>query len=101
MFRILSVALALTAVVAMCTAQVQAAIVAHWLLDETSITTDVTVAADTVGNYDGIYKDAAFFGAGDAISVTGHTGAPNTAVQFTDDQFVEISAPRDPNDTCG
>ena len=93
----LSLALASMAV-ALFAANAQAALIAQWLLDENPITTDVTVASDTTGNWNGTYKDSAFFGAGDAISVTGHDGVPNSAVQFTKDQFVEIATPLDPND---
>ena len=94
------------AVVAMFSAQAQAAIVAQWLLDENPITTDATTAIDTTGNWNGTYKDGAFFGAGDAISVTGHTGVANTAVRFTKDQFVQIDTPlpddpMDPNTPGG
>ena len=86
------------ALIAVVSTPVQAALIAEWLLDENPITTDVTVASDTTGNWNGTYKDSAFFGAGDAISVTGHTGVANTAVQFTKDQYVEIASPADPND---
>ena len=86
------------ALIAVISTPVQAALIAEWLLDENPITTDVTVASDTTGNWNGTYKDSAFFGAGDAISVTGHTGVANTAVQFTKDQYVEIASPADPND---
>ena len=86
------------ALIAVISTPVQAALIAEWLLDENPITTDVTVAIYTTGNWNGTYKDGAFFGAGDAISVTGHDGVPNSAVQFTKDQFVEIATPLDPND---
>ena len=58
----------------------------------------MTTAADATGNWDGVYKDASFFGEGDPIFVTGHTGLPNTAVRFGKNQFVVIDTPRDPND---
>ena len=94
----MSLALASMAVVALLAANAQAAIIAQWLLDEDSIARDVTIAADTTGNYDGTYHDGAFFGQSDPSSVTGHDGTPNSAVQFTKDQYVEILAPADPND---
>ena len=84
--------------VALFAANTQAALEAHWSLDENPITPDVATAADATGNWDGVYKDASFFGEGDPISVTGHTGLPNTAVRFGKNKFVVIETPRDSND---
>ena len=96
-----SLALTSMAVLVLCAAQAQAAILAQWLLDEQDITLGSTVATDSVNGFDGEYKDGSFFASGAAESVTGHTGVPNSAVHFNKDAYVYINAPRDPNDTCG
>ena len=98
MARIMGLALASLAAVASLATPVQAALIAEWRLDENPITTDVTVAIDTTGNWNGIYKDSSFFGASDAVSVTGHDGVENSAVKFNKDQYIEIATPLDPND---
>lgn len=59
---------------------------------------DTTVAADTTGNWDGVYHDSSFFASGEATSVTGHDGVPNSAVKFNKDAGMQILTPTDPND---
>ena len=88
----LMILLVTSAVIGVFMPSAQGAIVAEWLLDENSITSDATEAVDTQGNWNGLYKDGAFFGAGDATSVTGHDGTPNSAVKFTKEQYVAIEA---------
>ena len=85
--------------VALFAAHAQTAIVAQWLLDEQEIS-DGTVAADTTGNWDGMYTDGSFFASGTFTSVTGHDGTPSSAVQFNKDAFVNVDtpAPADAND---
>ena len=57
------------ALIAVVSTPVQAALVAEWLLDEPDpITFDSTVAVDTTGSWNDVYKDGSFFAMIHALS---------------------------------